>query len=405
MNKKAFFLLMAGFFVIATAANSQEPTTWRGPGSTGIYPETGLMKTWPASGPAVVWHYDGLGEGFSSPVFANGKIYLSGTEGNIGYIYSLSQDGKLQWKTSYGEEWVENYPGSRATPSVAGDMLYIYSGKGVITCMNAISGSVNCTKDIMKDFGGQNITWGVTETLVIDGNKLFVTVGGTTNNVVALNRMNGQLIWSSPGVGEKSAYCTPLLVKLPSRKLLVTMTEKHIIGLDAETGKLLWSHEQTNQWSVHANTPLFYNNSVFCFSGYGQGGVMLNLNADGSQVTKAWFSKKLDSRIGGAVVVNGYIYGSGDNTRDWQCTDWKTGEQKYASQDIAKGNVIYADGMLYCYSEKGELALVPATPAGFNIAGKAKVELGSAQHWAHLVISNGQLFVRHGKSLITYKIK
>jgi len=401
---KIFPLIIAGFLAISVA-KAQEPTTWRGPGSTGVYPETGLLKAWPANGPAIIWHYDQLGEGFSSPVFANGKIYISGTTDGIGYIYALSQDGKLEWKASYGEEWIENYPGSRATPSVMGELLYIYSGKGVITCMNATNGKVNWKKDVMKDYDGQNITWGVTETLVIDGNKLFVTLGGITNNVIALNRLNGQLIWTSKGVGDKSAYCTPVLVKLASRKLLVTMMEKHIVGLDAETGALLWSYEQTNEWAVHANTPLFYNNSLFCFSGYGQGGVKLDLNADGSKITKAWFSKKLDSRFGGAVVVDGYIYGSGDNTRDWQCTDWKTGEQKYASQAIAKGNMIYADGMLFCYSEKGELALAPATPKGFTVAGKAKVELGSAQHWAHIVINKGALFVRHGKSLIAYKIK
>jgi len=404
MNMKIFPLLIAGFLAISTA-KAQEPTTWRGPGSTGIYPETGLLKVWPTSGPEIIWHYDELGEGFSSPVFANGKIYVSGAADNIGYIYALNQDGKLEWKATYGEEWTENFPGARATPSVVGDMLYMYSGKGVVTCMNATNGKINWTVDVMKVYSGQNITWGVTETLVIDGNKLFVTAGGTTNNVIALNRLDGKLIWSSKGVGEKPAYCTPLLVKLASRKLLVTMTEKHIIGLDAETGALLWSYEQTNQYAIHANTPLLYNNSLFCFSGYGQGGVKLDLNADGSQVTKAWFSKKLDSRIGGAVVVDGYIYGSGDKTRDWQCTDWKTGEQKYASQAIAQGNVILADGMLFIYSEKGELALVPAIPLGFNVASKAKVELGSAQHWAHIVINNGRLFVRHGKSLIAYKIK
>ena len=404
MSKKVFFLLIFGILAISTA-KSQEPTTWRGPGSTGIYPETGLLKSWPDNGPEIVWHFDELGEGFSSPVFANGKIYVSATEGSTGYIYALTLDGKLEWKSTYGEEWVENYPGTRATPTVVGDMLYIYSGKGAVTCMSAANGKVNWTKDVMTELNGKNITWGVTETLVIDGNKLFVTLGGNTNNVIALNRLDGKLIWTSKGLGEQPAYCTPLLVKLPSRKLLVTMTEKHILGLDAETGTLLWSHEQTNQWAVHANTPLFYNNSLFCFSGYGQGGVKLDLNADGSQVTKAWFSKKLDSRIGGAVVVDGYIYGSGDNTRDWQCTDWKTGEQKYASQAMAKGNLIYADGMLYCYSEKGELALVPATTQGFNIASKTKVELGTAQHWAHIVINNGKLFVRHGKSLIAYKIK
>jgi outer membrane protein assembly factor BamB len=404
MNKNILLIVTIGFLIILTA-KAQEPTTWRGPGSAGIYPETGLLKSWPASGPVISWHYDELGDGFSSPVFANGKIYLSAAVNNVGYIYALSLDGKLEWKATYGEEWVENYPGTRATPTVVGDMLYIYSGNGVISCMNATNGKINWKKDVIKELSGQNITWGVTETLVVDGDKVFVTAGGTTNNVVALNRLNGQLIWSCKGVGEKPAYCTPLLVKLPSRKLLVTMTEKHIIGLDAETGAMLWSYEHINQWAVHANTPLFYKNGLFCFSGYGLGGVKLDLNADGSQVTKAWFSNKFDSRIGGAVVIDGYIYGSGDNTRDWQCVDWRTGEQKYASQAIGKGNLISADGMLFCYSEKGELALVRATPEAFTITGRTKVELGNAQHWAHLVINNGLLYVRHGKSLMAYKIK
>jgi hypothetical protein len=109
--------------------------------------------------------------------------------------------------------------------------------------------------------------------------------------------------------------------------------------------------------------------------------------------------------MGGAVLLNGYIYGSGDNTRDWQCTDWNTGDQKYASNSIAKGNLISADGLLFIYSEQGELALVPASPEGFKIAGQTKVALGSGQHWAHIVINNGRLFVRHGKVLMAYKIK
>jgi outer membrane protein assembly factor BamB len=223
--------------------------------------------------------------------------------------------------------------------------------------------------------------------------------------VVALNRNNGDLVWSSPGKGELSAYCTPLLIELQSRKLLVTMTSGHIIGLDASTGKMLWSHPHTNRYQVSANTPVYYDKGLFCFSGYGQGGVKLELNGDGSAVTKAWFSDKLDSRMGAIVLVNGCLYGSGDNSREWRCVDWKTGEEKYADKTIGKGVVIYADGMLYCYSEKGELALVEANPAGFKLIGKTKVELGTDQHWAHPVIDNGRLFLRHGNTLIVYKIK
>jgi len=402
---KAKTILTGLLCVVALLAMSQEPTRWRGPLGNGVYTETGLLKSWPASGPQILWTYDNLGEGFSSPVFANNMIYVTGMEGTTGYVYALTQDGKLIWKKPYGPEFSESYPGSRSSVTVVGDLLYMYSGFGVITCMSANSGDIRWTKDVFKDLGGRQIQWGVTETLVVDGDKLFVTPGGTQHNVVALNRMNGELIWTSKGKGEKSAYCTPLLVKLPNRTLLVTHTESHVMGFDAADGKMLWSQSQPNRWSVHSNTPIYHDGAIFYFSGYGQGGGLLKLSPDGSSAKQEWFQKKMDNRIGGAVLVDGYIYGSGDNNRFWMCVDWKTGDVKYEAKGLANGAVIYADGMLYGYTDRGELFLAEAKPTEFNVVSQTKVELGTAQHWAHPVIDNGRLFIRHGNTLIAYKIK
>lgn len=390
--------------IFASTLFAQTPTVWRGDGS-GIYKETGLLKQWPESGPEILWTFEGLGKGHSSPVFANGKIYILGTVGEEGFVFVLSEDGKLLWKVSYGTEFGGNYPGARSSVVVDGDLMYMYSGFGNLICMDSNDGTVKWKKNAFEDFDGGNITWGVTETVVIDGDLLYFTPGGKKNNVVALNRFSGDLVWSSPGKGELSAYCTPLLVELPARKLLVTHTAEHIIGLDAKTGELLWDYPHTNRWSVHANTPVFYDGDLFCFSGYGQGGVKLDLSDDGSIISKAWFKKELDSRMGGMVAIDGYLYGSGDNAREWRCVNWETGEETYAVKDIAKGVVIAADGMLYCYSERGELALVEAKPEAFNIVSQTKVELGTEQHWAHPVINNGRLFIHHGDALIAYKIK
>lgn len=395
------FILILFF---ASTLFAQTPTVWRADGS-GIYKETGLLKQWPENGPEILWTFEGLGKGHSSPVFANGKIYISGTVGEEGFVFVLSEDGKLLWKVSYGTEFGGNYPGARSSVVVDGDLMYMYSGFGNLICMDANDGTVKWKKNAFEDFDGGNITWGVTETVVIDGDLLYFTPGGKENNVVALNRFSGDLVWSSPGKGELSAYCTPLLVELPARKLLVTHTAEHIIGLDAKTGELLWDYPHTNRWSVHANTPVFFDGDLFCFSGYGQGGVKLDLSDDGSTVSKAWFKKELDSRMGGMVAINGYLYGSGDNAREWRCVNWETGEETYAVKDIAKGVVIAADGMLYCYSERGELALVEANPEAFKIVSQTKVELGTEQHWAHPVINNGRLFIHHGDALIAYKIK
>jgi outer membrane protein assembly factor BamB len=403
MILKTFYALV-GLLLISNCLLAQEPTVWRGEGN-GIYNETGLMKEWPANGPEILWTFEGLGEGHSSPVFANGLIYISSMLDGNGFIFVLNQDGSLKWKTNYGKEFAESYPGARSSVVVAGDLMYMYTGYGELICMDSNTGDKKWSKKAFEDFDGENIRWGVTETVVVDGDLVYVTPGGKKNNVVALNRFTGETVWSSPGKGELSAYCTPLMIELPSRKLLVTHTADHIIGLDAKTGKLLWDHPHTNRWQVHPNTPIFYEGDLFCFSGYGQGGVKLNMNADGSSVEKAWFKQELDSRMGGMVVVDGYIYGSGDKAREWRCVNWDTGEETYVDKTIGKGVTIYADGMLYCYSDRGELALVEANPQEFKVISQTKVELGTAQHWAHPVINNGRLFVRHGDALIVYKIK
>ncbi len=404
MKQKTILSIFVLLFLCVTIS-AQTPTKWRGDNANGVYNETGLLKSWPANGPGILWHFDALGDGYSSPVFYNNKIYVTGMVEPTGYVHCLSNDGKLLWEKEYGTEWFENFPGSRTSPVIMEGKLYMYTGNGIIQCMDAETGDKLWSKDVMNDLDGRNIRWGVTETLVIDGDILYCTPGGVVNNVIALNRNNGDLIWANKGEGEKSAYCTPLLIELPSKKILVTMTENHIIGLNAATGQKLWSYEQTNRWSVHANTPVYHDGGLFCFSGYGQGGVKLKLSADGNSVSKEWFLQDLDSRMGGIVLIDGVLYGSGDKYRSWKAVDWKTGEIKYESEEISKGVVIAADGMLFCYGDRGEIALVKVDPTKFVVSGKANVELGTAQHWAHPVLNQGRFFIRHGQSLIAYKVK
>lgn len=391
-------------FSLAHVAFCQEATQWRGENSSGIYKVDQLLSSWPADGPKVLWSADGLGQGFSSPAFANNKIYINGMVAGQAVLFIFDLNGKKLQEFPYGKEFDTSYPGVRSTPSIVGDLAYLLTGMGKLTCLDLNSGKPVWIKDFLTDFDGVNITWGYTESVVVDGNKVYCTPGGKNNNVVALNRMTGATIWSSSGSGEISAYCTPLLIKLPARQLLVTHTASHVIGIDAENGKLLWNFPHPNQWSVHANTPIYSEGSVFVFSGYGQGGEKLKLSPDGSSVTKEWDIKSFDSRMGGAVLLDGNLYGSGDADRSWQCIDWKTGEKKYSSTEAGKGVVVAANNKLIGYSERGELFMADADPSGLKIISKTKVSLGSEQHWAHPVIDRGILYVHHGNVLIAYKI-
>jgi len=402
MKQLSVILILVLFIKISCFA--QVATQWRGVNSSGIYSVEKLMSQWPAEGPRVIWSSDKLGQGYSSPAFANNRIYVNGMDNGQSVLYILDMNGKEIQQIKYGKEFDASYPGCRSTPTIVGDLAYLLTGHGVLTCLNLKTGKPAWQKDLINDFGGSNITWGYTESILVDGDKLFCTPGGKTNNVMALSRMTGATLWSCPGLGEVSAYCTPLLVKLPSRQLLVTHTSGHVIGVDASTGKLLWNSVHPNQWAVHPNTPIYHDGGLFVFSGYGQGGEKLKLSEDGSSVTKEWDIKSFDSRMGGAVLIDGYLFGSGDSDRSWQCIEWKTGKRYYGSTDAAKGVVIAANNKLIGYSEKGELFLADAVPFSFKINSKTKVSIGTEQHWAHPVIHNNVLYVRHGNALIAYTI-
>lgn len=402
MKRLIIVVLLSGLLITAF---SQTPTRWRGENGNGIYLEQGLLKSWPPGGPAELWSFEKLGKGHSSPVISQDFLYVTGLKGETGMLFKFDLEGNLIWEKAYGPEFSASFTGPRGSPVVVGPMLYIESGKGVIYCLSTADGGKIWEKNLFKDFDGSNITWGVNETPVVDGDIIYATPGGKNNNIVALNRHSGDLVWTSKGKGELSAYCTPLLIRHNGRKLLITHTASNLLGLDAASGELLWSQSQPNQYSVHANTPLYHNGGIFYFSGYGKGGGMLKLSQDGSSVSQVWYNEKLDSRMGGAVVLDGYIYTSGDYAREWRCVQWASGKEMYASSELGKGVVIYANGMLYCYTDRGEMALVKADPSEFKPISKFRVEKGSEQHWAHPVIHKGVLYVRHGSAIIAYKIK
>jgi outer membrane protein assembly factor BamB len=403
MKRFLFLLLFTACYTACIFA--QETAQWRGPGRDGIYPDKGLMNVWPANGPPLMWHYDSLGEGHSSAVVTSNRIYTAGILGGIGYLYCFDFSGKLLWKVPYGEEWVESWPGVRSTPVIFNGKIYQYSGFGKLICRKAETGAFVWSVDVLKDYQAPNIKWGVTENLLIDDNKLFCTAGGPEANVIALDPETGRLIWKSRGKGETSAYGSPAMIKLADKHILVAQTANSILGIDAKNGNLLWSHDQPNKYSVHANTPLYHDGYLYCVSGYGKGGVMLKVANDGNSVQEVWRNTSIDNRMGGFVLVNGKIFGSDDSGKAWYCLDWKTGTNMYSEKITGRGNIIYADGRLYLYGDNGEVVLAEPLANSFKKVSAFMVPFGADQHWAHLVIGHGCLFVRHGGSLMGYDIR
>jgi outer membrane protein assembly factor BamB len=379
---------------------------WRGPERDGKYPDTNLLKEWPAQGPDLLWTATDLGEGFSSPAVTASGVYVTGMVDGTGYLFAFNNEGKSKWKTAYGPEWEDGHDGTRTTPTVVGDKIYLMSGQAKTVCINTPDGKIIWEVDLVKSFGARNLKWGMTESVLVDGDRVFCTPGGGSAMMVILDRFTGKTLKVIEGNGEKSAYCSPVIVNHNGKRLLLTMTGRSLIGLDAETGDFLWGQYHKTRYDINPNTPMYVDGYVYAVSGYGTGGQLVKLSEDGKSIELIWSDETLDSQMGAAVIVDNYIYGSGHRNKGWHCVEWKTGKVQYTSPELGrKGNIIFADGLLYCYAENGEMGLVRPNPNKFDIISSFEIEEGSGSHWAHPVISDSKLYVRHGDVLMVYDIR
>lgn len=409
---KTVFIGTMVLFLLAGFSGPKKLSQWRGPNRDGIYAESNLLKQWPAEGPKKLWSYEGLGIGQGSVAVSGDKVFVTGIPDTLkadAFLFAFDTSGKLLWKKNYGKDWTGIFPGARSTPAVADDLVYIESGNGSVHCLKASDGEPVWTADFFKDFQADSVQFGFSESLLIDGDKLYCTPGGKTNNVVALNRFTGQKIWSSQGFKEKATYCSPILVNHNGNKMVVNLTSTSIIGINAESGEMYWRVHQFQDNKIHANTPVYFDGKLFVSSASrkdSSGLVMLQLSPDGKKAEIAWRNKEFINLMGGFILKDGMIYGGAYLQPKWFCIDPKTGLTKYISKELGGGPVIYADGLFYCYAEKdGEMALADGTPEKFSVISKFKVPLGTAQHWAHPVIADGKLYIRHNEALMVYDIR
>jgi len=398
-------LIALALFLLNYSLNSQILSQWRGPERDGHYPQENLLASWPSGGPQLLWKGKELGEGYSSPAVTADAVYVTGLVKKEGFLFAFNHAGKLLWKTSYGPEWDAGHPGARTTPTIVADRIYLVSGMGIVVCMTT-DGKIQWQVDMQQRFSGRNLEWGITESPLIDGAHLFCTPGGAGTTMAALDRLTGKTIWQTTGNGQLSAYCSPRMMTHYGRRIILTMTEKSLIGIDADNGALLWQHPHVTRYDINPNTPLYADNMIYSISGYGTGGQMFQLSADGKSIKKLWENKAPDSQFGGAVLVNGSLYASGHENRGWACLDWKSGATQWTSREFGgKGAIIFSDGKLYLYSERGDVLLANPNPKQFETISSYTIAEGTGPHWAHPVIHNGRLYIRHGDTLFAYNIE
>lgn len=414
---KKIIILTQLLLVFAFAVNSQVITEWRNIGRTGIYNETGLLKEWPENGPELLWYNDSLPNGHSSAAIASNTIYLTGIIDSTEYLVAFDIKGKFKWKIPFGKAWTISFPESRCTPTVEDNRVYVVSGWGEIACVDGKNGKIIWTKNAGKEFEPIYKEWGVSEALLIKGNKLYFSPIGKKTTTIALDKMTGQLIWKSASIGDSLSYVSPLMVDFGGKNIMVNVGASHIFGIDADNGKVLWTFDYLKvnptpiEWPpiINCTTPIYENGKIYVTSGYNHVGIMFKMKQDLSGVEQLWVDTVLDNHHGGVVKIGNYIYGSNwlnNANGNWCCINWETGKVKYEEKWKCKGSIISAENMLYCYEEKtGYLALVPVNPEKFEIKSSFKVPYGRGPYWSHPVIKDGILYVRHGTALMAYNIK
>jgi outer membrane protein assembly factor BamB len=399
----------------AAPASSQDWPQWRGVHRDAHSAETGLLKQWPKDGPPLLWTIKGLGAGYSEVSVAGGRIYTMGerrdpqrASGEVEtFVIALDEaGGKEVWATRIGRRHGDGGP--RSSPTVDGDSVYALSPEGDLLCMDSATGKPHWSKNFHKDFAGQVGGWAYCESVLIDGDRLICTPGGSEATLVALDKHNGAVVWKAkvPEGGDRAEYSSIVIMNLDGQKQYVQFLGRGVAGIRADDGKFLWRYAHPANGTANCSTPVVDHDDVFAASAYGTGGGLARLtrNGDRTSAEEAYFVKEMQNHHGGMVLVNGYLYGEGGGRLC--CIDFKSGKVLWREGRPGKGSIAYADGRLYYRNEGGAMMLVDATPTKYVEHGRFEPrERGEGPCWPHPLIANGKLYLRHADLLACYDVK
>ena len=403
----ALVLIVGAMAVDGLPLFSADWPQWRGPERNGLSKETGLLKQWPASGLRREWLISNLGAGYGSISIQGDRIFVQSLVGRQSSVASLNRtDGKMIWSKALGPTGVNDRgPGPRGTPTIDGDRIYVLTESGDLACLKARDGALVWQRNILKDFGGQNLVWLISESPLIEGDWVIVTPGGRGAGMVALDKMTGKTIWTSKELSDTAGYSSVIAADVQGVRVLMTLTDRAGVGVRASDGKLLWSYPRVANSTANIATPVFHDNKVFYTSDYGTGGVLLGLTAQAGDVKaqEVYFTRDLQNHHGGVVLVNGYLYGF--NNSILTCLEFATGKMMWRDRSVGKGSLTYADGHLYLLSENYVAGLAEATPTGYKEKGRFEITDEGLPSWAHPVVSDGRLYIRNQQTLASYDIR
>ncbi len=391
----------AAILLITLFANAADWPQWRGPNRDGISSETGLLASWPAGGPRAVWKTNGLGEGYSSLAIVKGHIYTQGQRGNQAYVFAFDVNtGKKLWETATSRAYSNDRGnGPRGTPTTDGDRLYAMAGDGTLVCLDVATGKSIWSQNVVQKYRGSVANWGMSESPLIDGDRLIVMPGGRGASIVSLNKVDGSLQWKTGN--DEAGYSSAIVVEVAGVRQVIALSGDSAMGVMEQNGELLWRYPKIANRTANIATPIHHDGYVFVSTDYGTGGALLKLGP--KTMSEVYFSREMKNHYSTSVLVGETLYGYNDAILT--AMDFKTGKVLWKNRSVGKGSAMYADKRLYLLSEDGVVGLADPTPDAYKEISRFEISRGQWPTWSPPVVADGKLYLREQDNLIAYDIK
>jgi len=389
----------------APKASRNSWSEYRGTNRDGRYEDTKIMTKWPSGGPRQLWRQP-VGGGYASFVAADGLAFTIEQRRRQEVVAAYNvETGREVWTQGWDAEFKENMGGDgpRATPTWHEGRVYALGAKGDLKCLDAKTGKPYWSKNILSDAGASNLEWGMSGSPLIVDDKVIVQPGGKSGkSVMAYNKDNGQIVWSS--LNDHQAYVSPMLATLAGKRQIVVVTATRMVGLEVDDGSLLWEYSWNNSMGINCSQPIAVGpNRLFVSSGYGKGAAVAEITNSGSGFTAktVWQNTFLKNKFNSSVFYQGHIYGL-DDPGILTCLDVETGERKWKGGRYGLGQLVLADGHLIITTEEGEVVLVKATPDQHTEITRFSALDGRT--WNNPAIVDGKLLVRNATHMACYDI-
>ena len=415
----ASLVLSSGLVSVAAQAPGPAWPQWGGPDRNFVVESKGLASKWPAGGPKKLWSR-ALGEGHSSIASDGARLYTMYRPVGMLAMVRRSQEevvaaldattGKTIWEHRYpsptaGVDYSQG-AGPHSTPLVTADRVFAAGSRKELFALNKANGQVVWSHDMIKEYGASEPGRGYACSPLLYGDAIIVSMGGPNQTLAAFHQRTGALIWKAGNV--ESSPASPLIIDVDGQKQLLYFGGNRIVGLDPATGKEYWSHPHKTDWGLNISTPLWFpsDHLLFASSAYGTGSRVLELHQAGGKTTatEKWFNNRMRVHIGTAIRIGSTIVASSGDFGPAFITAVDIGSGKVVWQDrtFARAQLLYADSKLLILDEDGNLGLATASPTGLQVLAKAPVLEHLA--WTPPTLVGTKLYVRDRKNIAAFDL-